>query len=66
MTRQYQLRGDTLRLIALGGASKGISVILTPAGGRTMRMTYSPRNALLEREDGSRFVRPFRGLRRCP
>lgn len=25
-----------------------------------------PRNVLIEREDGTRDVRPFRGLRRCP
>jgi acetyl esterase len=25
-----------------------------------------PRNVLIQRADGSRVVRPFRGLRRCP
>lgn len=66
MTRQYQLRGKTLRLIVLGGASKTASTLLTTAGGRKTRLTYSPRNALFEREDGTRVVRPFRGVRRIP
>lgn len=44
--------GERVRLVALGGG-RG------PRGSKR-----SPRNCLLEREDGTRYVRPFRGLRR--
>jgi hypothetical protein len=40
-------------------AGERVTVVCRWAG------TGGPRNVLLERADGSRFVRPFRGLRRA-
>lgn len=50
--RMYVERGQLVRLIVCGG-------------GRGPKGSKSPRNALLERRDGSRVVRPMRGLRRA-
>lgn len=40
----------------------GAPVVVVVSGLRAPRGT--PRNVLIEREDGTRVVRPFRGLRR--
>jgi acetyl esterase len=54
--RVYLERGEPVRVLARWRDVEPVEV-----RGRVLR---TPRNVLIERADGSRVVRPFRGLRR--
>ncbi|MDL4815479.1 hypothetical protein [Actinomadura opuntiae] len=66
MPARYLLRGQPVRvLVKFALPSKRNPAVPVPAWlCWHTAPPGAPRNALVEREDGTRFVRPFRGLRR--
>lgn len=57
MNAVYLERGQPVRLLCRWGGSHA------SVDSRGHRVPPAPRNVLIERADGSKIVRPFRGLR---
>lgn len=70
--RTYLERGRPVTLLQRWGPAiregerTGPRVLGTPSGLAIPTHGTGPRNVLIERADGTRVVRPFRGLRRPP
>jgi|GEM_PF-1052345 len=65
--RTYLEKGAPVRvLIRWGLTSAGACAPIGPLNDCSWSKRGAPRNVLIERQDGSRVVRPFRGLRKLP
>ncbi len=60
--RTYLERGEPVVVLVQWAQVKRAELITQPS---PAIKTTTPRNVLIERADGSRVVRPFRGLRRA-
>ncbi|MCJ2022120.1 hypothetical protein MKK84_32760 [Methylobacterium sp. E-065] len=65
--RTYLEKGAPVRiLIRWGKTGAGLAAPIGKLDGSAWGLRRAPHNVLIEREDGSRVVRPFRGLRKLP
>ena len=63
----YLEAGSPVRvLIRWGRTAAGPSAPIGPLSDCSWSRRRAPHNVLIERRDGSRVVRPFRGLRKLP
>ena len=67
--RTYLENGTPVRVLVRWSSERaaqwsGIPLVLLPRADGKPHAHRGPHNVLIEREDGSRVVRPFRGLRR--
>jgi acetyl esterase len=65
--RTYLEAGSPVRiLIRWGKTSAGSTASIGKLDGSAWGRRRAPYNVLIERQDGTRVVRPFRGLRKLP